>query len=298
MVVDPFRAFDVQVRGLRRLSPSFLRVTFTGDDLHEFADNGWDQRIKLVLPIPGAGVTRFPRGADWFKQWYAQGDERNPLRTYTVRAVRPEAAEVDIDVVLHDDCAGPAGPAARWIAAAESGSQAALFGPNGLYDGFHGGLEFRPPAGFGNVLLAGDETAVPAIVGILERLPAHVTGEALLEVPYDEDVLPVVTASGVKITWLARGDAPWGARLEPAVVEAAARILPAGAAGVEPEEVDVDTEILWEVPEDGDSPCYAWLAGEAAVIKRLRRHLVSERGMDRKAVAFMGYWRQGRSEDA
>ncbi|MER6583390.1 SIP domain-containing protein, partial [Nonomuraea sp. NPDC001023] len=84
------------------------------------------------------------------------------------------------------------------------------------------------------------------------------------------------------------------------VAEAAARLLPAGAAGAEPEEIDVDAdaEILWEIPETGDGPCYAWLAGEAAVIKRLRRHLVSERGMDRKAVAFMGYWRQGRSEDA
>jgi NADPH-dependent ferric siderophore reductase len=54
---------------------------------------------------------------------------------------------------------------------------------------------------------------------------------------------------------------------------------------------------LWEVPEESPfGPLYAWLAGEAAVIRTLRRHLVAERGMDRRAVAFMGYWRLGRAE--
>ena len=63
------------------------------------------------------------------------------------------------------------------------------------------------------------------------------------------------------------------------------------------EDVDVDTEVLWEVPEPTDvSRFYAWLAGEAAVIKTLRRHLVTECGVDRRSVAFMGYWRQGRAE--
>ena len=43
---------------------------------------------------------------------------------------------------------------------------------------------------------------------------------------------------------------------------------------------------------------YAWIAGEAAVIRELRRYLVREVGMDRRQVAFMGYWRIGKSEDA
>jgi len=68
-------------------------------------------------------------------------------------------------------------------------------------------------------------------------------------------------------------------------------------------DVDVDHDLLWEVPSDNhggpaqqDAPLYAWLAGEAGVIKTLRRHLVSELGIDRKSVAFMGYWRLGRAE--
>ena len=69
------------------------------------------------------------------------------------------------------------------------------------------------------------------------------------------------------------------------------------------EDIDIDEQLLWEVPTDDEgnpllrrAPLYAWLAGEAAPIKQLRRHLVSERGVDRRAVAFMGYWRAGRPE--
>ena len=64
------------------------------------------------------------------------------------------------------------------------------------------------------------------------------------------------------------------------------------------EQADLDDAPLWDVPEgrslDGD--CYAWLAGEASVITALRRFLVREAGLDRRQVAFMGYWRRGRAE--
>ena len=68
----------------------------------------------------------------------------------------------------------------------------------------------------------------------------------------------------------------------------------------EPEDVDVDAGLLWEVPGDGaipraDGPFYAWLAGEAGTIKAIRRVLVGELGVDRRSVAFMGYWRTGRA---
>ncbi|GAA0911612.1 siderophore-interacting protein [Nonomuraea longicatena] len=296
-MIAPFRTFDVQVRGLARLSPSFARVTFAGEDLRHFADNGFDQRIKVVLPIPAHGVSGFPRGADWFAAWRGQPEEvRNPLRTYTVRAVRAERGEVDVDFVLHGD----GGPAAQWINRVEPGGEAVLFGPDSRFDGVHGGLEFRPPADCGTVLLAGDETATPAILTILSQLPDGFAGEALLEVPHAGDVLPVKAPAGVKVSWLAREGAAWGGLLVPAVQDAAERVLPRRTTGGDLEDVDVDTTELWEVPEETlpSGSVYAWLAGEAAVIRTLRRHLVAERGMDRRAVAFMGYWRLGRAERA
>jgi NADPH-dependent ferric siderophore reductase len=294
---QPFHMFHVRVERLRRLSPSFLRVTFTGDDLHHFADNGFDQRVKLILPVPVHGLAHLPAGPDWWTRWRAlDDDKRNPIRTYTVRQVRQEAAEVDVDVVMHP---GGDGPVARWAEQARPGDLAVLMGPDARYEGGpHGGLEFRPPAGSRTVLIAGDETAVPAICAVLERLPAGVHGEALMEVPCEDDFLPVETACSVKVGWLARNDSERGGLLVPAVRAAAERLLPPLPRPESFDDVDVDAEELWEVPqEECADPVYAWLAGEAAVIKTLRRHLVAERGMDRRAVAFMGYWRQGRAEN-
>ncbi|MFF0154576.1 siderophore-interacting protein [Micromonospora sp. NPDC005203] len=290
--IAPWRVFTVSVRSVRRLSPSFTRVTFTGADLDRFADNGYDQRIKLALPLPGQRRASLPDGADWYATWRALPDHlRNPIRTYTVRAVRPHLAEVDVDLVLHGD----SGPATRWARRASVGDEIALVGPDAGFDGTHGGVEFRQSTG-GALLLAGDETAVPAISGICERLPLDARGTVVLEVPDAADVLPLVTPPGIEVRWLARGADGYGSRLVPAVVAAAGELLaPDASAAAQPvPDVNLDTEILWEVPEEvASAPLYAWLAGEAGVIRHLRRHLVAERGLDRRAVAFMGYWRLG-----
>ncbi|MCK0111524.1 siderophore-interacting protein [Ornithinimicrobium sp. F0845] len=296
--VATWRFFDVTVARLEQLSPSFLRVTFTGEDLHEYADLGLDARMKLVLPSPEGGHAHLPRGEDWFQQWRGLPEEhRNPIRTYTTRAVRPEVSEVDVDVVLHGD----AGPASRWANRVQVGDAAVLMGPNAVADGPHGGVEFRLPAADRPVLLAGDETAAPAIAVILSQLPASSTGAAFLEVPDEADRLDLVAPAGVTVTWLARGTQPHGALLVPAV-QGAASSLTAQTRGVAPaavelEDVDVDEEILWEVPgESTTGELYAWFAGEAGVIRTLRRHLVGELGVDRGSVSFMGYWRTGRAE--
>ncbi|HHX48066.1 MAG TPA: siderophore-interacting protein, partial [Brevibacterium sp.] len=129
--------------------------------------------------------------------------------------------------------------------------------------------------------------------------------------------------AGFEIEWLPRGEADFGQLLEPAVREAVrseTRIpIGAGAAGSaggpdgqvrELDDVNIDEEILWDVPaalteaaqgsssatEKDERPFYAWIAGEAGPVKRLRRYLVQEVGVDRKQIAFMGYWRQGKAE--
>lgn len=139
--MTPWRLFGVQVRRVRRLSPTFVRVTFTGDDLDRFADNGYDQRIKLVLPVPGRGLADLPAGPDWYARWRDLPEQRRPpVRTFTVRAVCPAAREVDVDFVRH----GESGPASRWAGAAAPGDEAALVGPDAGWPGEHGGVEFRP----------------------------------------------------------------------------------------------------------------------------------------------------------
>lgn len=296
----PYRVFDVEVLRSVRLSPSFRRITFTGVDLDSFADRGFDQRIKLALPLPESGLAYLPSGPDWFLRWRQLPEhQRNPVRTYTVRAVRQAAREVDVDFVLHGD----GGTASRWADAARRGARAAIIGPDARYHGDHGGADFRLPPRGRAFLLAGDETAVPAIAGILERLPSDAYGDVLVEVPESADKLSLDHPPGMQISWLGRDGAEHGSRLIPALRTVASRTLRGSArpAADVLDEPDVDTELLWDVPDprgalDRTGDRYAWLAGEAGVIKTLRRYLVSELGMDRRSVAFMGYWRLGRSE--
>jgi len=307
----PFRLFEVELTKRTVLSHNFVRFTFTGPALDRFADNGRDQRIKLLFPADerGTGFAALLRSQDdWYTAWRGLADaERPAMRTYTIRAVRPAENEIDVDIVLH----GLVGVASTWASTAPVGSPLIVCGPNADHDGPHGGVDFHPPARAARILLAGDETALPAIANILERLPADARGCALVEVPDAGDAAALPSHPGFEVIVAARASGgSHGDALIPLVQEHAGRLLarrPTLATEFaeldELDDVDIEEGILWEVPTDGsvdegvvETPVYAWLAGEAGVIKTLRRHLVSERGIDRKAVAFMGYWRLGKGE--
>jgi len=232
-LIPAWRPFEVRVSRLELLSPLFLRVTFTGDDLNLFADNGYDQRFKVLFP---------------------------QRRTCTVRAVR--LSEVDVDMVLH---AYGGGPASQWLEKAAVGDELSLIGPDVRHDGVHGGVEFDPPPGTTTVVLAVDETAVPAIASIVERLPDSLAVQVFLEVPCAGDFLPLTTPAGARVFWTARENGP--------------RLIE------EVRAVAAENEGL-----------YVWLAGEASIVTTLRRHFVRERGIAKSAVTFMGYWRRGKAE--
>lgn len=303
-----YRPYGVSVVAVRRLTPHFTRVTFAGPELESFGTDGQDQRIKIVIPFENGRTSDI--GAEdsvtildgtWYSRWRELPDEkRNPFRTYTVRAVRPELAEVDVDLVSHGD-GDDSGPASRWLARVRVGDEVVVVGPDARSIDSAIGIDWHPGEAT-ELLLAGDETAAPAICSILEALPAGRRARAFIEVPDAGDVLSVHLAPGATITWLDRAGRPVGSALEPAVRGWVAgnrdAIRGALAASVQPlDEIDVDTELLWDSPDaPRDAGFYAWLAGEASVIKTLRRFLVSETGIDRKAVAFMGYWRLGKAE--
>lgn len=292
-----YATFVVRVAGIQRLSQSFVRITFTGDELQHLGTTGLDQRVKLVLPLPGVGVRHFPDGADWYAAWRCLPEgQRNPIRTYTLRAVRPERRELDIDFVLHGD----AGPATRWVRAATVGDEVAVVGPDARGEDPYAGVAWRP-ADARTVLLAGDETAAPAICSVLCALPRSARGCAIIEVPHPSDIQAVDAPAGVRVTWLPRSETggAHGETLSAAVrAWTAAHLARGSTLPVELRDVDIDHGILWEVPEAASpgASLYAWLAGEAGIIKALRRFLVTESGIDRDRVAFMGYWRSGRAE--
>ncbi|VXA93348.1 Siderophore-interacting family protein [Arthrobacter sp. 9AX] len=335
-------AFEVTVSSVQELSPNFRRITFGGYCLRDFGVRGdtLDLRIKLMIPSLAEDGTEIPlpvfemAEAGWYREWLAMDPAvKGSMRTYTVRQARLDEVypEIDVDFVMHFDEPGHAqtkpGPAANWALNAKPGDAITIIGPNNraahcFTAEIYSGIEWRPGLAQ-RVLLAGDETAIPAISAILESLPHYMTGHAFLEVPEAGDFLELTSPADVEITWLARGASigrsrPHGELLREAVRKAVpvpgwVGIKAAdGGAGPEPEDVNVDVDILWETPTrmetaeiqatknpdmpSGAMPFYAWIAGEAAVIKDMRRYLVRDVGIDRKQVAFMGYWRQGKAE--
>lgn len=295
----PMRATVARVQ---QLSRTFRRITLTGPQLHTVADNRQDQRFKMLFPAADSGVSAMPLTVDWYEQWRQLPDaQRPPMRTYTLREVRPDRAEFDVDIALH----GRRGPASSWAMDAVAGDEIVVCVPHtGFAGGFHGGVDWRPPQGVERLLIVADETALPAVAGIFESMAAEVRGIAVVEVPHGDDIALVSQIpAGIELRLFPRGSQPVGTCLIPEVRRAAAELGFGGAAPQPLQDINVDVELLWDVPTDGAgnplaewSSCYAWMAGEASVLKELRRHLVQQLGVDRRAVACMGYWRQGRAE--
>ncbi|WP_432488574.1 siderophore-interacting protein [Kineococcus sp. SYSU DK018] len=304
-----YRLFRVAVLRRQELGPSSARITFSSPELAGFGPGGFDQRLKVLLPQLPLDELGVPEG-DWYAWWRALPEDVRPvMRTYTVRALRPATAgsdaELDVDFVLHGVGGGAAGPAASWAAAARPGDEVALVGPTVPGTGRMWGVEWAPPAEARTLLLAGDETAVPAVCAVLEQLPAGARAVAVLEVPDIADAVSIASQADVTVEWLPRGGRHGhGDLLVPRVEEIAGPLVDetSRTIALDFEDVDLDAGILWEVPEQavatGPQCLYAWLAGEAGVVKRLRRHLVRDVGLPRASVAFMGYWREGRAEGA
>lgn len=249
----------LQVLTSRQLSPNVVRVTFGGDDLHEFTPMGRDQWFRTFLPQPGHEL-RLPSNAGgmWFARWMLMGRDTKPLgRSYTVRAHRAAGAghhgaspELDVDFVLHDG-----GAAADWARAATPGDEVGILNE---------GVLWNPVETAAWHLLVGDESAMPAILGILRDAPRDLRGHAYLEIPHADDAQPVDAPAGLRVHWVVRGNPE-----------------------VRPGWSVADVVTATELPRGAG---YAYLAGHESLVAELRRHLVA-RGVPTSHITFTGYWR-------
>ena len=257
-----FDSAQVTVTGVYDVSPNLRRVTFHGPRVADAVTAGPDQRIKLFLPPPGRPLV-LPSGASWYQTWLATPiPDRVVMRAYTVRALRPALAEIDVDFALH----GRTGPASAWALDVRTGDTAGLLLPfavdtSSVKGLLRSGVDYVPPAGSAHRLLVADETALPALEGILGSLPPDVTATAFVQVPAPDDIRPLASTGKAQVSWVA------GGTLADAVRDAPL-----------PGEVD-----------------YAWVAGEAGMVTRVRRHLVAA-GVPKATISFQGYWRRGRAQ--
>lgn len=275
--MNPYRPFPVTLARRATVSPSFVRITLAGSDLGTCSPTLLDQRVKLVIGEPDALAT-LAAEEDWYGAWLATPDAVRPaVRTYTLLAVRPArdgSGEVDIDIATHD-LGGGAAPGLRFALDAPVGAPSLLIAGDRTRPGHDTvGLVWRPN-GAREVLLVGDETALPAVVNIAGSLPPDTTGRIVLEVPHPADVRAFPAPDAVHVDWRVRSAG-----------ERAVGIFgrPAG-------EVADDGVLLWDEAEAPDGR-QGWVAGEACWVRSLRAE-ARVAGVPRGQVAFMGYWKRG-----
>ena len=227
-----------------------LRVVLGGDELEGFAIEAPASSVRLLLPPAGESKLVMPTWSG--NQFELPGGARAPIRTFTPRYFQRAELELTLDVVLHDH-----GAATDWVRRATVGDEVAISGP--------GRSEEIDPAARSH-LLAGDESAMPAIGQLLESISADHPVDVHIEITHPDARIDLPDHAGVTVTWHeAEPDASPGEAVVAAVMA-------------------VD-----------DLPDAVWVAGEAASVQRLRKYLFDERGRSRAGVTARGYWKQGRS---
>ncbi|RBY97144.1 siderophore-interacting protein [Blastococcus sp. TF02-8] len=249
---DGTRPADVlTVVAVTDVTPSVRRVTLSGAPA---AVSAAGPTVNLLVPRPDDPAPQWPRIQRDGRIVWPQGSHGVALRSYTARRQDPDLGEVDIDFVLHGD-----GPAAAWASAARPGAVLAVAGAASLAERFTGWL-----------LLAGDETSLPAISRLLAAAPAGTTGVAFLEVAGPEEEQPLAGPPGIAVHWLHRGGTPPGE----------STLL-------------VDAVAALERPEGDD--VFAWVGAESATVRAIRADLRGRWGLGRAQHHAIGYWRRGRA---
>ncbi|NLS10643.1 siderophore-interacting protein [Nesterenkonia sp. MY13] len=241
-----------------RITPHMVRVILGGeqfDDIEFKTDT--DQYIKLLFADPDLGLQR-PYDLEALRE-QLPAEQMPVTRTYTIRYIDWKKKQIWVDFVVHGD-EGIAGP---WAANAQPGDLLSFFGPGSGYSP-------REEADFH--LIAGDESALPAIAAGLEGMSPTAKGIALVEVRDADEEQQFDVPAGIELRWLHRG------------------------ADFSPDTTQLAEELKSVDLPKGDVQVF--IHGEREQMKAIRRDLVQERGLERRGMSLSAYWAHGRREDA
>ncbi|OQM74337.1 siderophore-interacting protein [Manganibacter manganicus] len=240
------------------VTPRMRRITLSGSDLQRFTSDGL--HVRLLFPKRRDVLPSWPTTGPDGRPCWPNFEDRPEVRIYTIRAINVARGEVDIDFVMH---AGENMPGARFAAEALPGDLVGITGPGG------GGISTADW-----YLLAGDETALPAIARILEELPGGTKAVVRIEVANAQERQVLRSVADVDLQWLCRDS------------------LSAGT-----EQPLVDAVRAVDMPRDGKS-IFAWVGCERAAFRQIRKYLREECGLSRAEHLVVAYWRRGFSGDA
>lgn len=268
MAGRPVHAFEV-VRTEQR-SAHLIRVVLGGIGFDTFKPSDFtDSYVKIVVIPRGPSVIdvdALPRPLTLDSLDVLPTGQRPVIRTMTVRHADPVAREISIGVTVHGDH-GVIGP---WAVGAQPGQPVYLMGPSGAY---------APDPTADWHLLAGDESALPAIAAALEVLPGDAIGKAFIEVAGPEDEIALTAPVGVQVNWIYRGGR--------------ADLVGQDRAGDNAPLIEAVTTTEW-LP----GQVQVFIHGEAqAVMHNLRPYIRKQRGVAATWSSISGYWRRGRTEE-
>ncbi|MDT7768441.1 MAG: hypothetical protein QOI30_1439 [Mycobacterium sp.] len=261
----PLHTFEV-VRS-EQLTSHMIRIVLGGSGFDTFNPSDFtDSYVKLVFVADDVEMAALPRPLTLDSFADLPAAKRPVVRTMTVRRADPADRQIAIDVAVH----GEHGTAGLWAATAETGQPAYLMGPSGAY---------TPDPAADWHLLAGDETALPAISVALEALPASAIGQVFIETAEPQDEIALTAPGGVQINWIFRGGR--------------ADLVEEDRAGDQAPLIEAVKSAHW-LP----GQVHAFVHGEAqAVMHNLRPYIRKDRGVDAKWASISGYWRRGRTEE-
>lgn len=241
--------YEVTVVSTEAVTPHMRRVTFRCDDVSPFVGAG--MHVRLLVPPKGRRPVWPGFRADGRIAW-PEGDDELLVRIYTIRAVDVERKEFWVDFLQHP-MPGIKTPGADFARDARPGDRAAIVGPGG------GSL---PVAN--TILLAGDESALPAIARIAAEVPAGTRLKAIIEVEDEAEQQPLPSNGILETRWLHR------------------RAYPVNATNVL---VEATKEAIATMDED----TFIWVACEKEDVRSIRAFL-KKRGHDKKRTYAAWYW--------
>ncbi len=237
------------VKHKTRLTPNMIRITFAGPEIEGIRAGCEGANCKLMFAAQ-----------DQSREAFALQLEKGPkptTRTYTVRHLRQDVQEMDIDFVDH----GNEGPASAWANAAGPGDFCGFAGPGPLKM-----KEFYADW----YLVAADMSALPVAAAALEAMPRDAKGLAIFEITEASDRQVIDAPAGIELHWLLHPDPHRPSSAQQKFI----------------------TEMEW--PAGVVQTC---IAGESGVIKALRDYLANQRKVPRKDTYVSGYWKIGLVED-
>jgi len=245
-----------EIRKVTRISPNMIRIVFGDGDLGNFESTSFTDQYINAYFVPEGATYSVPFDLDNAR---SSGDAYRPRsRRFTVRQWEPETEQLTLDFVVHGD----QGYAGIWAQRAQIGDRLQFKGPNGGY---------APDGGVDWHLLAGDESALPAISASVETIPDSKPCTVFLIVDGPENQINFSSSPMHEINWIYR------------------------SAAVEPEKALLEAI---EACQFQDGKFDVFIHGEAGEVRDIRKHLILDRGIDIETASISPYWRRDHTDEA